>query len=69
MIEDDESKNMSKRTELGDREPMEIMAAVGGGTRSGMLTTTVVRVGDEEGRRGRKTAELNRNQTPDRGRA
>ena len=48
-----------------------MMAAVGVGTRSGMLMTTTGRVGDvyEEVRRGRKTVELNRNQTPDQGQA
>ena len=41
----------------------------GGGNRSGMLKNAVAGVGNEEGRRrrkrgGRKTAKLNRNQTP-----
>ena len=35
--------------------------------RSAMFNTTSIRVGDAEGRIGRKTVELNQNQTPDRG--
>ena len=51
----------------GDREPVVTKTEVGEDARSGFLTTTTRRVGDEEGRRGRNTVELNQNQTPDRG--
>ena len=43
---------MVKKTEVGE------------GTRSGILMTTTIRVGNEEGSRGRNKAELNHNQTP-----
>ena len=62
---------MEKRTEKWYRYPAVMTPEAGGGTRLRMLTITAGRVGDEEGRRrmmiGRKTAELNRNQTPDQG--
>ena len=67
--EDDESKNISKRTERGERDPVAMTEAVVGGTRSGMLMTTAGGGGNKEGRRGRKMAEMNRNQTLYRGRA
>ena len=51
----------------GYREPLMIIAAAGGGIRFEMLINTAVRVGDKEGMIGRKTVELNRNQTPDLG--
>ena len=59
---------MEKRTKWRYRDTsVEIMSAVGG-IRLVMLTTTSIRVGNEEGRRlrkGRKTAGVNMNQTPD----
>ena len=48
--------NMLNMTEWGYRYPVVKTAAVRVGTRSGMLTTTAGRVGNEEGSRGRKTA-------------
>ena len=51
--------NILKRMERGYRDTAATMAAVVGGTRSGILTTTAGRVGKKEGRRGRKTAEMN----------
>ena len=58
--------NMSKRMEWGYREHVVTMSVVGGGTRSGMLTTTPGGVGEKEQRIRRETAKLNRNQNPDR---
>ena len=46
---------MLNRTERGDRYPAVTTAAIGGGTRLGIMKTTTVGVGDKEGRRGRKT--------------
>ena len=60
---------MLKRTERRYRDTVETTAAVGGDTRSGILTITAGRVGKKEGSRGRNMAELNWNQTPYRGRA
>ena len=63
---------MAKRKDQEEgRESLVIMEAFGGGTRLGMLTTTIGRIGNKEDRwrekRGRNTVELNRNQirTPD----
>ena len=56
---------ISKRTEQAYREPAVTTVEVGRGTRLGMLTINTDRVGDEEGRRGRNTEELNFNQNPD----
>ena len=58
---------MENRKVQGYREPLMIIAAAGGGIRFEMLINTAVRVGDKEGMIGRKTVELNRNQTPDLG--
>ena len=59
---------MSNRMEWGYIDPVVTMAAVGGKTSPGILITTVSRVGEKKNRRGRKTAELNRNQNTDLGR-
>ena len=58
---------MENRKVQGYREPLMIIAAARGGIRFEMLINTAVRVGDKEGMIGRKTVELNRNQTPDLG--
>ena len=67
--ESNKSKNMAKRKDQEEgRESLVIMEAFGGGTRLGMLTTTIGRIGNKEDRwrekRGRNTVGLNRNQTP-----
>ena len=51
-----------KRIEQGYRDPAVTTSAVVGETRSGMLMTTACGVVDKEGR---KTTELNQNQTTD----
>ena len=53
-----------KRKDWGYRNPILMMAAVIGETKLEMLQTTNSAVGNKEGRRGRKTTELNQNQTP-----
>ena len=60
---------MWKSTYQGDSNTAATTVVVRGGTRLGMLTTTVGGVGDKEGRIRRKTVELNWNQTTDRDRA
>ena len=56
---------MLKRMERGYRYPTVTTAAVGGGTRLGMLMTTAGGFGEKRESIGRKTAELNWNQDPD----
>ena len=60
--------NMAKMTARVDRDSTETMAAFGGGTRSGMLTTATSGVGNEEERRrrrGRKMEAQTQNLIPD----
>ena len=56
---------MSKRKEWEYSKPAVMTTAVRRRTKLGILTTTVGGVGDKEGRRGSKRAELNWNHTPD----
>ena len=46
MKSDDESKNMAKRMEQGDRETMVTTAAAEGGTRLSIMMTPIGKFGD-----------------------
>ena len=48
-------KKLLKRKDMGYRDTVLTTAAVGGGTRSGILKTTDGGVGNKESRRGSKT--------------